>query len=108
DRLAACACASLQASRVAVVGVVATGGDVAEAFYRKLDSPPLIVDQEAIVGVPVTTVAEGPFAGLRVAAKTGSFGAVEAFAQIVAWLQARQPEAVESWASSIPIVGEEQ
>ncbi|WCB94876.1 D-threonate kinase [Baekduia alba] len=71
-----------------VAGVIATGGDVAEAFLRALGSPTLAIAQEVIAGVPLATVVDGPFTGLRLAAKPGSYGPEDAFARISGWLQA--------------------
>jgi uncharacterized protein YgbK (DUF1537 family) len=81
-------CAHEAIRDVPVAGVIATGGDVAEALVRALGSPRLSIAHEVMAGVPVATVADGPFAGLRLAAKVGSFGPEDAFARIAGWLQA--------------------
>jgi uncharacterized protein YgbK (DUF1537 family) len=96
--LATCAHEAIRS--VPVAGVVATGGDVAEAFVRALGSPRLAIAREVILGVPVATVAEGPFAGLRLAAKVGSFGPDDAFARIAGWFQATAGDAGAAWADS--------
>ena len=91
ESLASCAHEAVR--NVSVAGVIATGGDVAEAFIRALGSPRLAIAQEVMTGVPVATVAEGRFAGLRLVAKPGSFGPEDAFARISGWLQATSADA---------------
>jgi uncharacterized protein YgbK (DUF1537 family) len=83
--LAAQAAAVAHAAPVA--GVIATGGDVAEATLRAVGGSGLHVGADIIRGVPLGVVVGGPLAGLRFVAKTGSFGPPDAFARLTCALR---------------------
>lgn len=69
-----------------VCGVVATGGETAEALLDLLRVEGLAIGRDVIPGVPEAIVLGGPHAGLRYVAKTGAYGGPDALEEIVGWL----------------------
>lgn len=70
-----------------VCGIVATGGETAEALLDLLDAEGLALGRDVILGVPEAAILGGPYAGLRYVAKTGAYGGPNALEEIVGWLE---------------------
>jgi D-threonate/D-erythronate kinase len=73
--------------RSRVCGVVATGGETAEAMLNQLDAEGLVIGRDVIPGVPEAVILGGPHAGLRFVAKTGAYGGHDALRKIAEWLR---------------------
>lgn len=69
------------------VGLVVTGGDVAEAVLRELDVEGMAIEEEVLPGIPFGRCVAGPFDGLRVISKAGGFGADAALADCMRYLK---------------------
>lgn len=76
---------ALSVSRVC--GVVATGGETAEAVLDRLEVRGLAIGRDVIPGVPEAVVLGGPHAGMRFVAKTGAYGGPDALQAITGWLR---------------------
>jgi 4-hydroxythreonine-4-phosphate dehydrogenase len=74
-----------------ISGLVATGGDTAEAVLESLGSPGLAVGREVIPGVSEALIRSGPHAGLRFVPKPGTYGGPDVLEAIVGWLRSRNP-----------------
>lgn len=70
-----------------VSGVVLTGGDTARAVAGALGVRGLLVEREVLPGVPQSRLLGGSRSGLPVVTKAGGFGAPEALAEAVRYLQ---------------------
>ncbi len=55
-------------------GLILTGGDVAWKACRFLESSAMRVEGEVLPGVPLSSLTDGPFKGLRIITKSGGFG----------------------------------
>ncbi len=77
------------ASRVAVAGVVLTGGDIAAAACRAFGARWLELDGEVLPGIPIGQLADGPHAGLGMVTKAGGFGRPDALVLAVRALTVR-------------------
>jgi uncharacterized protein YgbK (DUF1537 family) len=72
--------------RVRLGGLVLTGGDLAMGVCRQLSSSALRIEEEVLPGIPCSTLADGPFRGLRIITKAGGFGEKDALWKIVRYL----------------------
>ncbi|MBI2504850.1 MAG: four-carbon acid sugar kinase family protein [Candidatus Latescibacteria bacterium] len=73
-----------------VGGLVLTGGDIALAVCAALESTGMWLHGEVEPGIPWGTLADGPWAGLRVVTKAGGFGSEGSLVQAVQLLRHRQ------------------
>jgi uncharacterized protein YgbK (DUF1537 family) len=73
---------------IAPRGLVLTGGDVALAALRSLDTDQLAIEGEVLPGMARARIGDGPHAGLPVVTKAGGFGDAQA---LVAVLRALRP-----------------
>jgi len=67
-------------------GLVLTGGDLAMGVFTHLSALALRIEDEVLPGIPLSTLADGPFAGLRLVTKAGGFGEKDAMVKIVQYL----------------------
>jgi D-threonate/D-erythronate kinase len=67
-------------------GLVLTGGDLAMGVFTHLSASALRIEDEVLPGIPMSTIADGPFAGLRLVTKAGGFGEKDAMVKIVQYL----------------------
>lgn len=67
-------------------GLVLTGGDLAMGVYARLSATALRIEDEVLPGIPLSTLADGPFARLRLVTKAGGFGEKDAMVKIVQYL----------------------
>jgi D-threonate/D-erythronate kinase len=67
-------------------GLVLTGGDLAMGIYGRLAAKALRIEDEVSPGIPCSTLADGPFANLRLVTKAGGFGEKDAMVKIVQYL----------------------
>jgi uncharacterized protein YgbK (DUF1537 family) len=67
-------------------GLVLTGGDLAMGVYTRLSATALRIEDEVLPGIPCSTLADGPFASLRLVTKAGGFGEKDALVKIVQYL----------------------
>lgn len=72
--------ASALMRKVRPSGVIATGGDTARALLEAIDATGLDLHDEVSPGIPIGSIPDGPFAGLRIVTKAGGFGPPEALA----------------------------
>jgi len=61
-------------SRRSLSGLILTGGDVAWKACHFLESSAMRIEGEVLPGVPLSSLADGPFKGLRIITKSGGFG----------------------------------
>lgn len=78
DRIASVASALMRKTRPA--GVIATGGDTARALLEAIGVSGLNLHDEVSPGIPIGSIPDGPFEGLRIVTKAGGFGPPEALA----------------------------
>jgi uncharacterized protein YgbK (DUF1537 family) len=69
-------------------GLVLTGGDLAMGIYGRLAAKALRIEDEVSPGIPCSTLADGPFANLRLVTKAGGFGEKDAMVKIIQYLMA--------------------
>ena len=67
-------------------GLVLTGGDLAMGVYARLSATALRIEDEVLPGIPLSTLADGPFAPLRLVTKAGGFGEKDAMVRIIQYL----------------------
>jgi uncharacterized protein YgbK (DUF1537 family) len=67
-------------------GLVLTGGDLAMGVFTHLRASALRIEDEVLPGIPMSTIADGPFAKLRLVTKAGGFGEKDAMVKIVQYL----------------------
>jgi len=67
-------------------GLVLTGGDLAMGVFTHLSASALRIEDEVLPGIPLSTLADGPFARLRLVTKAGGFGEKDAMVKIVQYL----------------------
>jgi len=67
-------------------GLVLTGGDLAMGVFTHLSASALRIEDEVLPGIPMSTIRDGPFAGLRLVTKAGGFGEKDAMVKIVQYL----------------------
>jgi uncharacterized protein YgbK (DUF1537 family) len=53
---------------------------------RQLSSSALRIEEEVLPGIPCSTLADGPFRGVRIITKAGGFGEKDALWKIVRYL----------------------
>lgn len=70
-----------------VSGVFLTGGDTAINVIRKLSAKAAMVVEEIETGVPYITLVGGPFEGLRIVTKAGSFGEKDTIVNAINYLR---------------------
>jgi uncharacterized protein YgbK (DUF1537 family) len=58
----------------AAAGLVVTGGDTLEALLAALDARGVDLERALAPGIPLGHIAGGPWAGLPIVSKAGSFG----------------------------------
>ena len=66
--------------------MVLTGGDLAMGVYTHLSATALRIEDEVLPGIPLSSLADGPFVGLRLVTKAGGFGEKDAMVKIVQYL----------------------
>ena len=66
--------------------LVLTGGDLAMGVYTRLSATALRIEDEVLPGIPLSTLADGPFARLRLVTKAGGFGEKDAMVRIIQYL----------------------
>lgn len=66
--------------------LVLTGGDLAMGIYSRLSATALRIENEVLPAIPCSTLADGPFAGLRLVTKAGGFGEKDAMVKIIQYL----------------------
>ncbi len=66
--------------------LVLTGGDLAMGVYSRLSATALRIEDEVLPGIPCSTLADGPFATLRLVTKAGGFGEKDAMVKIIQYL----------------------
>ena len=64
--------------------LVLTGGDLAMGVFTRLSASALRIEDEVLPGIPLSTLADGPFAHLRLVTKAGGFGEEDAMVKISA------------------------
>ncbi|MGD0422656.1 MAG: four-carbon acid sugar kinase family protein [Candidatus Bathyarchaeia archaeon] len=69
-----------------VDSVVLTGGEMAAAFLKKIQTKGLRLEREILPGVPLGAVMSGRSLGLRVVTKAGGFGVSGSMRQIIEYL----------------------
>jgi uncharacterized protein YgbK (DUF1537 family) len=67
-------------------GLVLTGGDLAMGVFTHLSASALRIEDEVLPGIPLSTLADGPFARLRLVTKAGGFGEKNAIVKIIQYL----------------------
>ena len=67
-------------------GLVLTGGDLAMGVFTHLSASALRIEDEVLPGIPLSTLADGPFARLRLVTKAGGFGEKDAIVKIIQYL----------------------
>ena len=72
-----------------VCSIVLTGGDTAAAVCKQLKVPRLALIDEILPGMPVATVAGGPYDGLTMVTKAGAFGGDDALVHVLRYLKNR-------------------
>jgi uncharacterized protein YgbK (DUF1537 family) len=73
--------------KVRLGGLVLTGGDLAMGVCERLSSSALLIEEEVLPGIPCSTLADGPFKGLRMVTKAGGFGEKDALWRIIQYLR---------------------
>jgi uncharacterized protein YgbK (DUF1537 family) len=73
--------------KVRLGGLVLTGGDLAMGVCERLSSSALLIEEEVLPGIPCSTLADGPFKGLRMVTKAGGFGEEDALWRIIQYLR---------------------
>jgi len=73
--------------KIRLGGLVLTGGDLAMGVCASLSASALSIEEEVLPGIPLSTLADGPFKGLRLVTKAGGFGEKEALWQIIQYLR---------------------
>ncbi len=69
------------------VGLVVTGGDIAEAVLDELGIQGLVIEDEVRPGIHFGRSAEGPLEGLRIISKAGGFGGATALVDALTYLK---------------------
>ena len=69
-----------------VSGVLLTGGEMAAAFLKSIQASELRLEKEMLPGIPLSSIAVGRGAGLKVVTKAGGFGSRGSMRQIVDYL----------------------
>jgi uncharacterized protein YgbK (DUF1537 family) len=66
--------------------LILTGGDLAMGVFTHLSASALRIEDEVLPGIPLSTLAGGPFAHLRLVTKAGGFGEKDAMVKIIQYL----------------------
>jgi len=66
--------------------LVLTGGDLAMGVYTRLSATALRIEDEVLPGIPLSSLADGPYANLRLVTKAGGFGEKDAMVKIIQYL----------------------
>ena len=61
-------------SHQSLSGLILTGGDVAWKACHFLESSAMRIEGEILPGIPLSSLTDGPFKGLRIITKSGGFG----------------------------------
>jgi len=69
-----------------VDAVILTGGEMAAAFLREIQTKGLRLEKEILPGIPLGTVISGNSAGLRIVTKAGGFGLPGSMRKVVEYL----------------------
>lgn len=75
------------ADSVQLSGMVLTGGDTALAICKSLGAFGIIVTDEIVPGIPLGRLVGGPYAGMPVVTKAGSFGEQDAISRAIRFLE---------------------
>ncbi len=67
-------------------GLILTGGDVAWKACHFLESSAMRVEGEVLPGIPLSSLTDGPFKGLRIITKSGGFGDRGTLVKLVRYL----------------------
>lgn len=73
-------------ARCEVTGLVLTGGDTALAVCRILGASAVALLDEIVPGVPSGRLVDGPYSGLVIVTKAGSFGGTDVFVKVIDYL----------------------
>jgi len=67
-------------------GLILTGGDVAWKACHDLESSAMRIEGEVLPGIPLSSLTDGPFKGLRIITKSGGFGDRGALVKLARYL----------------------
>ncbi|MGE5592608.1 MAG: four-carbon acid sugar kinase family protein [Betaproteobacteria bacterium] len=73
-------------ARCKVAGLVLTGGDTALAICRILEASAVALLEEIVPGVPSGRLVDGPYSGLVIVTKAGSFGEMDVIVKVIRYL----------------------
>lgn len=68
-------------------GLVLTGGDLAMGVCQGFSASALKIEEEVLPGIPLSSLIDGPFEGLRLVTKAGGFGEMDALERIIQYLR---------------------
>ena len=74
-------------SRQSLSGLILTGGDMALKACHLLRSSAMRIEGEILPGIPLSSLTDGPFKGLRIVTKSGGFGDQETLIKLARYLR---------------------